>query len=153
MPKRPDPALQDLANVAAASEALARLTQMGGPLWGTAAAGQIKQLLPRLARKAVATAATFLPPPPVSPPAPALDPLLERVAALSLREARAIFEGAYLAAQVVRHKGNVTAAAVAAGMERSALHRKLALLGVEVRREPGRIRRKTQQFPAGRTDA
>jgi hypothetical protein len=167
MSPQPDPAVQDLANLAVASEALARLASINnGVFWGTETAAEIARLLPRLGRKltgAAHRAATFQFPPVVTAPpssemlpvplpsAPAVDPLLERVAMLPLREARAIFEAAYLAAVVVRHKGNVQAASKAAGMERSALHRKLKELGVEVQREPGRTRarRKIQSNAEG----
>ena len=139
----PDPALQDLANVVAASEALARLTQIGGPLWGSDEADQIKRMLPRLARKTVAAtrrALHFQVPAVIE--VPAVDPLLERVADMSLREARAVFETAFLARQVVRHKGNLSSAADFCGMERSAFYRKLRGLGIigTFEREPGRTR-------------
>jgi two-component system nitrogen regulation response regulator NtrX len=50
---------------------------------------------------------------------------------LPLREAREIFEREYLLAQVTRFGGNVSRTAAFVGMERSALHRKLKLLGVQ----------------------
>ncbi|MSO54146.1 MAG: sigma-54-dependent Fis family transcriptional regulator [Rhodospirillales bacterium] len=49
---------------------------------------------------------------------------------LPLREARELFERDYLAAQIMRFGGNVSRTAEFVGMERSALHRKLKLLGV-----------------------
>lgn len=49
---------------------------------------------------------------------------------LPLREAREIFEKNYLLAQIGRFGGNVSRTAQFVGMERSALHRKLKLLGV-----------------------
>ena len=52
------------------------------------------------------------------------------VMALSLREARELFERQYLKAQVSRFGGNVSKTADFVGMERSALHRKLKALGV-----------------------
>jgi two-component system nitrogen regulation response regulator NtrX len=52
------------------------------------------------------------------------------VMALSLREARELFERQYLKAQVSRFGGNVSKTAEFVGMERSALHRKLKALGV-----------------------
>ncbi|NKB21924.1 MAG: response regulator [Alphaproteobacteria bacterium] len=52
------------------------------------------------------------------------------VMALSLREARELFERQYLKAQVSRFGGNVSKTAEFVGMERSALHRKLKSLGV-----------------------
>lgn len=50
--------------------------------------------------------------------------------ALPLREARELFERDYLVAQIARFGGNVSRTAQFVGMERSALHRKLKLLGV-----------------------
>lgn len=52
------------------------------------------------------------------------------VMALSLREARELFERQYLKAQISRFGGNVSKTAEFVGMERSALHRKLKSLGV-----------------------
>jgi len=52
------------------------------------------------------------------------------IAALPLREAREVFEREYLLAQVNRFGGNISRTASFVGMERSALHRKLKLLGV-----------------------
>ena len=49
---------------------------------------------------------------------------------LPLREARELFEREYLLAQVNRFAGNISRTAAFIGMERSALHRKLKLLGV-----------------------
>jgi two-component system nitrogen regulation response regulator NtrX len=49
---------------------------------------------------------------------------------LPLREAREMFEREYLLAQVTRFGGNISRTAGFIGMERSALHRKLKLLGV-----------------------
>ncbi len=49
---------------------------------------------------------------------------------LSLRDAREEFERQYLSAQVTRFGGNISRTATFVGMERSALHRKLKLLGV-----------------------
>jgi two-component system nitrogen regulation response regulator NtrX len=49
---------------------------------------------------------------------------------LPLREAREVFEREYLLAQVTRFGGNISRTAAFIGMERSALHRKLKLLGV-----------------------
>ena len=50
--------------------------------------------------------------------------------ALSLRDARRIFEREYLTAQITRFGGNISKTAAFVGMERSALHRKLNALGV-----------------------
>jgi two-component system nitrogen regulation response regulator NtrX len=49
---------------------------------------------------------------------------------LPLRDAREMFEREYLIAQVTRFGGNISRTASFIGMERSALHRKLKLLGV-----------------------
>jgi two-component system nitrogen regulation response regulator NtrX len=49
---------------------------------------------------------------------------------LPLREARELFEREYLLAQVNRFSGNISRTAGFIGMERSALHRKLKLLGI-----------------------
>jgi two-component system nitrogen regulation response regulator NtrX len=54
----------------------------------------------------------------------------ERMIALPLREAREVFEREYLNAQMLRFSGNISRTAAFIGMERSALHRKLKLLGV-----------------------
>jgi two-component system nitrogen regulation response regulator NtrX len=52
------------------------------------------------------------------------------IMSLPLREAREVFERDYLLAQVNRFGGNISRTAAFIGMERSALHRKLKLLGV-----------------------
>jgi two-component system nitrogen regulation response regulator NtrX len=52
------------------------------------------------------------------------------IMALPLRDARELFERHYLMAQVTRFGGNISRTASFVGMERSALHRKLKLLGV-----------------------
>ena len=49
---------------------------------------------------------------------------------MPLRDAREMFEREYLIAQVTRFGGNISRTAGFVGMERSALHRKLKLLGV-----------------------
>ncbi|MGI9415128.1 MAG: sigma-54-dependent transcriptional regulator, partial [Hyphomicrobiales bacterium] len=54
----------------------------------------------------------------------------QQLMALSLREAREVFEREYLMAQVSRFGGNISKTAEFVGMERSALHRKLKLLGL-----------------------
>ena len=54
----------------------------------------------------------------------------KEIMSLPLREAREIFEREYLLSQIDRFGGNVTKTAAFVGMERSALHRKLKLLGV-----------------------
>ncbi len=52
-----------------------------------------------------------------------------------LREARENFEREYLRVQIKRFSGNISRTASFIGMERSALHRKLKLLGMVERRE------------------
>jgi two-component system nitrogen regulation response regulator NtrX len=54
----------------------------------------------------------------------------QQLMALPLREAREVFEREYLIAQISRFGGNISKTANFVGMERSALHRKLKLLGV-----------------------
>jgi two-component system, NtrC family, nitrogen regulation response regulator NtrX len=51
-----------------------------------------------------------------------------------LREAREAFEREYLHVQIKRFSGNISKTANFVGMERSALHRKLKLLGISVRK-------------------
>jgi two-component system, NtrC family, nitrogen regulation response regulator NtrX len=51
-----------------------------------------------------------------------------------LREARESFEREYLKVQIKRFSGNISKTASFVGMERSALHRKLKLLGISVRK-------------------
>jgi two-component system nitrogen regulation response regulator NtrX len=55
--------------------------------------------------------------------------------AVPLREARESFEREYLSIQIRRFSGNISRTATFIGMERSALHRKLKLLGMAERRE------------------
>ncbi|WP_397578256.1 sigma-54-dependent transcriptional regulator [Sphingorhabdus sp.] len=52
----------------------------------------------------------------------------------TLREAREAFEREYLRVQIKRFSGNISKTAAFVGMERSALHRKLKLLGISVRK-------------------
>jgi two-component system nitrogen regulation response regulator NtrX len=59
----------------------------------------------------------------------------ERIIALSLRDAREVFEKEYLNAQIMRFGGNISRTAAFIGMERSALHRKLKSLGLGNLRE------------------
>jgi len=59
-----------------------------------------------------------------------LSGILTTVANLPLREARELFERGYLIAQINRFGGNISRTASFVGMERSALHRKLKMLGV-----------------------
>ncbi|MEM8791131.1 MAG: sigma-54 dependent transcriptional regulator [Pseudomonadota bacterium] len=56
--------------------------------------------------------------------------IMSLVASLPLREARELFEREYLIAQINRFGGNISKTASFVGMERSALHRKLKMLGV-----------------------
>lgn len=56
-----------------------------------------------------------------------------------LREARENFEREYLAVQIRRFSGNISRTATFIGMERSALHRKLKLLGLGDRRHDGEM--------------
>ena len=49
---------------------------------------------------------------------------------LPLRDAREIFERQYLSAQIARFGGNISKTSSFIGMERSALHRKLKMLGI-----------------------
>ena len=55
----------------------------------------------------------------------------KNVISLPLRNARKIFERNYLQSQINRFDGNISKTAAFIGMERSALHRKLKLLGVK----------------------
>ena len=59
-----------------------------------------------------------------------LGSVMSLVASLPLREARELFEREYLVAQINRFGGNISRTASFVGMERSALHRKLKMLGV-----------------------
>ncbi|HEU5046858.1 MAG TPA: sigma-54 dependent transcriptional regulator [Rickettsiales bacterium] len=52
------------------------------------------------------------------------------IMSMPLREARELFEKQYLAAQINRFGGNISKTSCFVGMERSALHRKLKLLGI-----------------------
>jgi two-component system nitrogen regulation response regulator NtrX len=52
------------------------------------------------------------------------------IMSLPLRDAREVFEREYLLTQVTRFGGNISRTASFVGMERSALHRKLKLLGI-----------------------
>lgn len=57
-------------------------------------------------------------------------PATEAVTAIPLKEARENFEREYLRIQINRFSGNISRTANFIGMERSALHRKLKLLGL-----------------------
>src|SRR5262249_1817080 len=52
------------------------------------------------------------------------------IMSMPLREARETFEKQYLAAQINRFGGNISKTSNFVGMERSALHRKLKMLGI-----------------------
>ena len=52
------------------------------------------------------------------------------IMSLALREARELFEKQYLTAQIGRFGGNISKTSAFVGMERSALHRKLKMLGI-----------------------
>ena len=60
---------------------------------------------------------------------------LSSMMASPLREARESFEREYLSIQIRRFSGNISKTASFIGMERSALHRKLKLLGMNERRD------------------
>jgi two-component system nitrogen regulation response regulator NtrX len=60
---------------------------------------------------------------------------LSSLMGVPLREARENFEREYLKVQIRRFSGNISRTAGFIGMERSALHRKLKLLGMAERRE------------------
>ena len=60
---------------------------------------------------------------------------LSSMMSVPLREAREGFEREYLGVQIRRFSGNISRTAGFVGMERSALHRKLKLLGLADRRE------------------
>ncbi len=60
---------------------------------------------------------------------------LSAMMGVPLREARETFEREYLTIQIRRFSGNISKTATFIGMERSALHRKLKLLGMAERRD------------------
>ena len=60
---------------------------------------------------------------------------LNAVKTLPLRQAREVFEKSYLTDQLKRFNGNISRTADFVGMERSALHRKLKTLGVNLKSE------------------
>jgi two-component system, NtrC family, nitrogen regulation response regulator NtrX len=62
--------------------------------------------------------------------APGENKLSRDMIAVSLREAREMFERDYLLSQIKRFGGNISKTAQFVGMERSALHRKLKQLGI-----------------------
>ena len=55
--------------------------------------------------------------------------------AISLRDARSAFERVFIAQALRAHDGNVSKTAEALGLERSHLHRKIKLLGIDLRPE------------------
>ncbi|MDX1974052.1 MAG: sigma-54 dependent transcriptional regulator [Rickettsiales bacterium] len=57
------------------------------------------------------------------------------IMSMALREARELFEKQYLAAQIERFGGNISKTSSFVGMERSALHRKLKMLGINTAEE------------------
>ena len=61
------------------------------------------------------------------------------IMSLSLRGAREIFEREYLSTQLGRFGGNISRTAQFIGMERSALHRKLKILGVNQEERPIKV--------------
>ena len=63
---------------------------------------------------------------------------LSAMMGVPLREARESFEREYLTIQIRRFSGNISKTATFIGMERSALHRKLKLLGMAERRDSAR---------------
>jgi two-component system nitrogen regulation response regulator NtrX len=63
------------------------------------------------------------------------DSSISALMGVPLREARENFEREYLRVQIRRFSGNISRTAAFIGMERSALHRKLKLLGMVDRRE------------------
>jgi two-component system, NtrC family, nitrogen regulation response regulator NtrX len=65
------------------------------------------------------------------------DSRMSALMGVPLREARENFEREYLKVQIRRFSGNISKTANFIGMERSALHRKLKLLGMADRREDG----------------
>jgi two-component system nitrogen regulation response regulator NtrX len=63
------------------------------------------------------------------------DSMMSAMVGVPLREARESFEREYLKVQIRRFSGNISKTAAFIGMERSALHRKLKLLGMAERRD------------------
>ena len=57
--------------------------------------------------------------------------ILEQSFRSPLKEAREYFEKEYITTQLKKHHGNISKTADFIGMERSALHRKLKLLGIK----------------------
>ncbi len=65
------------------------------------------------------------------------DSKVSAMMSVPLREAREHFEREYLRVQIRRFSGNISKTAAYIGMERSALHRKLKLLGMTDRKDDG----------------
>ena len=61
----------------------------------------------------------------------------EHLLTMPLREAREAFERDYVAAQLSRFGGNISRTSTFIGMERSALHRKIKMLGLTSKEEDG----------------
>ena len=59
------------------------------------------------------------------------DKIRENSLSVPLKEAREKFEKEYLTLQIKKFKGNISKTANFVGMERSALHRKLKVLGIK----------------------
>ena len=59
------------------------------------------------------------------------DQLSENSLSVPLKEAREKFEKEYLTVQIKKFNGNISKTANFVGMERSALHRKLKVLGIK----------------------
>ena len=126
---QPHSAVGEFVNVMAAVDGLARLRTYSFEVDG---GDRAARLMPVFVRRALAFAARTVQPPRIemSAPEPAPDHPITDYLGLSLRDARERFERLYLAAQLERHHGNISATARAVGMDRAALHRKLKDLGV-----------------------
>jgi two-component system, NtrC family, nitrogen regulation response regulator NtrX len=72
----------------------------------------------------------LLPPEVLNDPVSGAGPATSAVMGAPLREARETFEREYLRVQIRRFSGNISRTASFIGMERSALHRKLKILGI-----------------------
>ena len=72
-------------------------------------------------------------------PSPARGDGIAEMMSLPLRDARELFERRYLDAQITRFGGNISRTAAFVGMERSALHRKLRLLGFTTIERPAKL--------------
>ena len=59
------------------------------------------------------------------------DQIAENSLSVPLKEARENFEKEYLTIQLKKFNGNISKTAIFVGMERSALHRKLKVLGIK----------------------